>query len=203
MTRTKYLKGECQHCGGHLEFPAETIGYTADCPHCGQPTELMLARPPEEPTVPRRWIVLSALAVAVLLVGLGVCLVGLKHFESVVAERKERAAALQPTNVAQKVPAEVPEDPIAKAGFQVSAPTTEKTPGSSLVYAVGTVTNRANRQRFGVRIELELLDANGQKAGTATDYQQVMEAHAEWRFKALVVDAKAVTAKVTSVTEQQ
>src|ERR1041384_7114944 len=62
MNRTKYLKGECGQCGGHLEFPAEATGLTTDCPHCGKPTELLLARPREEPAVSRRVIVWTASA---------------------------------------------------------------------------------------------------------------------------------------------
>jgi len=43
MSLTRYLKGECSHCGGRIEFPADAIGATVDCPHCGKATELMLA----------------------------------------------------------------------------------------------------------------------------------------------------------------
>jgi len=27
---TKFLKGECSSCGGHIEFPAEAIGSTPE-----------------------------------------------------------------------------------------------------------------------------------------------------------------------------
>jgi hypothetical protein len=81
--------------------------------------------------------------------------------------------------------------------------TIEKTPGSSLVYAVGTVKNPEVRQRFGVRVELDLLDARGEKVGTAKDYQQVLEPGAEWHFKALVVESKAASAKVAAIKEDQ
>jgi hypothetical protein len=79
----------------------------------------------------------------------------------------------------------------------------EKTAGTSLVCAVGTVNNPTKRQRFGVKVELALLDAVGQKLGTATDYRQVLEPGGQWRFKALVVDSKAVSAKVESIKEDQ
>ena len=71
------------------------------------------------------------------------------------------------------------------------------------MYAVGTLTNAANRQRFGVKVELDLLDDGGQKVGGAKDYQPVIEPHGEWQFKALVVDSKAKSAKVAAVSEQQ
>ena len=35
-----FLKGNCQSCGGHLEFPASAVGDTILCPHCGHSTLL-------------------------------------------------------------------------------------------------------------------------------------------------------------------
>lgn len=39
-------KCSCQHCGNHIAFPIELAESTADCPHCGQPTQLNLDAPP-------------------------------------------------------------------------------------------------------------------------------------------------------------
>jgi len=94
-------------------------------------------------------------------------------------------------------------DSAAPGGFRVSAITLEKTPGSSLVYAVGTLTNPSDRQRFGVKVELDLLDSAGQKVGTTKDYQQVIEPKGQWRFRALVVGSKAASARLASVMEDQ
>jgi hypothetical protein len=58
-----------------------------------------------------------------------------------------------------------------------------------------------SRQRFGVKVELELLNDAGVKVGVATDYQSVMEAGAEWNYRAIVVEKRAATAKVVSVNE--
>ena len=93
MTKTKRLQGECQHCGGSLEFPAERIGLTAQCPRCGKETDLMLATPPEEPMIPRKVIVWTVLTVALLVVGLIVVLAGLKHFERQAAEQRLKSGA--------------------------------------------------------------------------------------------------------------
>jgi hypothetical protein len=90
-----------------------------------------------------------------------------------------------------------------KADFRASTISLEKAPGSSLIYAIGTLTNAANRQRFGVKLELDLLDDAGQKVGSAKDYGQTIEPHGEWQFKALVVESKAKGAKVASISEQQ
>ena len=205
MSRPKYLKGACQHCGGHIEFPVESIGMTVDCPHCGQVTELMLAPPSTESVAPRRWKVMAVVAVLILVLGLAACLVGLKYYQKVLARLAARRRPVPAETATNSVPgaAENPADVTVKVDFQVSAITFEKAPDSSLVYAVGTLKNRAPRQRFGVRIELDLFDATGQKVGTAKDYQPVMEPNGEWRFRALVVDAKAVSAKVASIKEDQ
>jgi len=85
--RTKHLKGQCQACGGHIEFLAEAVGTNIACPHCGKSTELMLALPPEEPTIPRSTIVWTLVTILLLLAGLGGALIALK--------RAERKAAVQ------------------------------------------------------------------------------------------------------------
>ena len=214
---TKYLKGECQHCHGHIEFPAEAAGMTTDCPHCSKPTELLLAAPPQEPLLPRRTVIWTLIAVLILGFGVGAVFLSLHLMEKKMAEKKAKASAAAAastpatTTIPPQTPAAAPtnppliqlEDPIAKAGFRVSNIKFEKTPGSSLTYAVGTLTNNTNRQRFGVKVELDLLDATGQKIGTATDYQQVLEPLGKWQFKALCVDSKAKSAKLAAVKEDQ
>ena len=87
--------------------------------------------------------------------------------------------------------------------FRASSVTLDKGQGSSVVYAVGTVGNLTNRQRFGVRVELELLDANGGKVGSATDYRPTLEPNEEWRFRALVVEKKVASAKIAAIKEDK
>src|SRR5579859_2852214 len=93
MNKTKFLKGECQHCQGHLEFPAELVGLPAECPHCGQQTELLLATPPEESSVPRAAMVWAIIGIVILGLGLGAALVALKRAERWAARQKRQAAA--------------------------------------------------------------------------------------------------------------
>ena len=78
----------------------------------------------------------------------------------------------------------------------------EKAKGSSLVYAVGVLRNDSDHQRFGVTIELDLADLRGNKVGTAKDYRAVIEPRQEWRFRALILDSKAITAKIGSIHEE-
>jgi hypothetical protein len=203
MNRVKMLKGECQHCAGHIEFPADAIGLVAPCPHCHQQTELLLPAPPQEPTVPRRAILWTVITILVLCGGLVACLIALKRAERWAAARKPTAAA---TNAQSGSPAPQPANPSdasVQNGFAASPVSIEKTDGTSLNHAVGTIRNTENRQRFGVKVELDLFDSSGQKIGTAKDYQQLVEPNAEWAFKALVVPAAAATAKIASIKEDQ
>jgi len=196
MMQTKNLRGECQNCGGAMEFVAEAVGTTAACPHCGQPTELMLALPAEAASPLRtKAIVFAVIAVVILLGGVGGTMLALKRAQRMSARQQEAQATSQ-------TPPK-PTEPFADIGFRVSPVTLDKGEGSSIIYARGTIGNLASRQRFGVRVELELLDATGNKVGNATDYQATVEAQAEWRFRALVVEKKATSARVVAIKEDK
>jgi hypothetical protein len=45
-----FLKGSCDHCGGHIEFPLESSNKIVFCPHCKLPTTL--PGPPNPSTSP-------------------------------------------------------------------------------------------------------------------------------------------------------
>lgn len=87
--------------------------------------------------------------------------------------------------------------------FKVGAISLEKAKGNSLVYAVGTLKNSSDYQRFGVKLELDLTDAAGAKVGIAKDYRSVLEPRQEWRFRALILVPKAVAATVSSIREDE
>src|SRR5579864_2053513 len=168
---TRYLKGECQHCGGHLEFPADTVGLAAPCPHCGNQTELLLSVPAQEPTIPTRAIVWTVIGVVILGLGLAGALVALQRAERWAARQKAAAPAALAGNTATNVagPAGAADPMSATNAFTASAITLERAPGTSLIYAVGTIRNLASHQRFGVKVELNLFDEFERKVGTATD----------------------------------
>jgi hypothetical protein len=54
-----------------------------------------------------------------------------------------------------------------------------------------------------VKLEFDVLNADGKKIGTTSDYQATMDPTAKWNFQAPVVQAKAAAAKATAVSEQQ
>ena len=77
----------------------------------------------------------------------------------------------------------------------------EKIGDGNLVYAIGKLTNSSDHQRFGVKVELDVFDDAKHKVGTATDYTSSIDVGKEWKFKALITDRAAATAKLTSVKE--
>jgi len=58
MENVEYLKTLCPACDGSIEFPADAIGQTTDCPHCHKAIVLgsvaARAQPPEIPSVLRQ-----------------------------------------------------------------------------------------------------------------------------------------------------
>jgi hypothetical protein len=46
-----------------------------------------------------------------------------------------------------------------------------------------------------------VFDAGNKKVGTATDYTPTIDPGKEWKFRALVIDRAAATAKLASVKE--
>jgi uncharacterized paraquat-inducible protein A len=93
MARTKQLKGLCSHCQVPLEFPAQSIGLTAQCPHCGESTELLLAPPPADTSVSRKIIAWTVAGVLAIALGVAAPLIGLKFFQKKLAERRANPPA--------------------------------------------------------------------------------------------------------------
>ncbi len=44
-----YLKTDCEHCCGHIEYPSELAGQSIECPHCQQMTGLPSPFVPPQP----------------------------------------------------------------------------------------------------------------------------------------------------------
>ena len=200
MSSTKYLKGECQQCSGHIEFPAEAVGTTTECPHCGQATELQLALPPTESLLPTKAIVYTVIAIVILVGGLLGTQIALNRTKELVEQQNGSTSSAAPKQATHAAP----RDPNLTNGFRVSIIKLEKMPGTSVVHAVGTVRNESNRRRFGVRVQLDLLDSAGARVGGATDYcPQVLEPKTEWSFAATVLMPSATSAKLASISEDQ
>jgi hypothetical protein len=192
MQKIKNLSGECQHCGGPIQFHAEHIGGVADCPHCGQSTELTLpAPPPDRSPVPVKAIIFVTLAIVIL----GAGMVGIN-------QALKRARQMQATQNPAPAPTQFKATgPFASQEFQASPVVVTQMPGRTIVYAVGTITNFAARPRFEVKVELDLFDESGGRLGVASDYQKLIDPGDHWDFKALVVDKRTRTAQLTAIRE--
>jgi hypothetical protein len=198
MSEKKFLKCNCNQCGGHIEFPADGIGMTIPCPHCGWQTELTLS-PPEEasahPLRSRKWMIAGA---AILVLGVAGTLSALW-----LAQKLTRNPRAQPPTMRNAERETRTPPAFVTNEFSISAVRIEKTPGTTLAYATGTVKNQTDRQRFGVAVEIDLLDAAGQKIGAAKDYIDAVETNATWTFRALLVHKGVVAARINSIREQQ
>jgi hypothetical protein len=89
-------------------------------------------------------------------------------------------------------------------GFRIAGLAIERprgTKGSKLTYVTGLAQNIETRKRFGVRIELNLLDRGRNRVGVATDYSAVIEPMGSWRFRALVLDRRAVLVSLAGIRE--
>ena len=215
MSEPNYLKCHCQNCRNSIEFPAAGLGQTTSCPHCGQSTVLAedaseAVETPSARAPKSRGKLVSVSLVALILTGAAAGLLVLRNRSNTNAakhETKSSPATNSPAPYTKPAAAEsttspIPSAPKSIADLKPGVISLEKAKGSSLVYAVGILRNDSVHQRFGVNIELELTDARGNKAGTAKDYRAVLEPRQEWRFRALVLDSKAVAAKVSSIREE-
>ena len=209
MAETKFLKCPCDHCGGHIEFPADGIGATIPCPHCARPTELALEIPAhliQRPGRGRKWFIAGAVILVVGVVAIIAILATAQRLMKKTREKNEefrRSAQLAVrTNATTRGNAR-PAPAQSLNNFSLSPVAVEKTAGSSITYATGTLKNDTDRQRFGVSVELEILDRAGAKLGTAKDTAQIIEPRAEWKFRALIVPKNAASARVVGVKEQE
>lgn len=65
-----FLKCECEHCNGHIEYPVESAGEVVRCPHCQLPTPLSVPGGEEE-----SGIEIGGSQAKFVMVGLGILLV--------------------------------------------------------------------------------------------------------------------------------
>jgi len=188
----KQLRGNCQHCGETIEFPAEHTGESAPCPHCHAQTELLLPPPPREPSPFRtRAIVFFSVAALILIAGYIGAQLAIKRAQRLTGQRggspKSGFAG----------------SPQATPGYQCSAVSLERATNGTLLYAVGTITESAQRRRFGVRVELALYGREGRPCGSAKDYVAALAAGDTWRFRALILQPQTARAEMVRITEDQ
>ena len=207
MTDTGYLKCACQSCGGHLEFPPSGSGMTIDCPHCGGKTTLSSPSPAAAPaevsptkTARKLPLIVGSIFVVLILAAALIAFYKIGRPNSTVTPMTNSATQAI-TNSGNSTESSPP--PEEAQSLNASQVRLESTAGSGLVYATGTVQNNSDRQRFGVKIELDLLDEQDNKIGTAGDYLAVLEPHKGWQFRALLTQSRAVKVRVAKIEEQK
>lgn len=204
MNDAGYLKGACLQCGGPIEFPAHAVGTQTDCPHCGWSTEMQPSDPslipaaeiPETPPALKKgaglWIWIGIAGAILISAAAGAAFYfkwpGLHH---------------SPMGTNAPAPLEIaPVAPIPE-GLVISRVKIEPTKGTSLVHARGTVHNRSAQPRYGLKVEVQMLDAQGAALGLGSDYIDVLEPNAQWEFKVLVINPKTARASLHRLTEQE
>jgi hypothetical protein len=210
MANRDYIKSACRHCAGHIEFPAEAAGQTVVCPHCGQATELASDGSPNKTRSSRRlWLGIIGAVCLVAAGVLGALWLMQQAGKGGVSDESPTAVASSNANPQVASPNSSVAIPLATAfreqtnAFDILPFKLASTPGSSLVYVTGAVQNLSGRQRFGVKIVFGLYDTNGHAVGSAEDYQSVLDPHADWRFRALVIQSKTASARFNSISEAQ
>lgn len=165
---------------------------TVECPHCHAQTELQPIQKAGRNIT--RLLIFAAIGIA--------CAVGILMFLKPKQPDSTSPQHVSKTN-ASVAPAAATPRAKAPEDLKVTGPVSvEKAQGSRLSYAIGTLKNDSEHQRFGVKVELELFDSAGKKLPTtANDYVQTLAPSEERKFRALVLEPKAVSAKVLSIKE--
>jgi len=196
ISAERFSKCPCNQCGKLIEFPIRKAGTTVCCPYCGESTHL------KRPTSERLPLYLG-IGAGIIAVGAAIGFgLNFRHtsFPAVTSTNNSppitNSVAAQPKILPVASPDEGPWH-----GLNPGDVSLQKIEGSHLVYAIGVVHNETDKQRFGVKIELDLINASGEKIGTAKDYVQYIEPKKDWHFRALVTETSAMNAKVASITE--
>ncbi len=178
-------------------------GSTIDCPHCHFPTPLPNPLKPKPARPPVTGVVAAVMLLLVAAIAYGTWRIHSAGNQDSPSSEASVAAPINKTLSATNTgstaaPAPVPKD---WNGFQAGPVKLEKVGEGSLVYAVGTLTNTSDQQRFGVTVLVDLFDGTGGKIGAAKDYAQSIDAGKAWQFRAMVVDRGAVKAEIKDVTQ--
>lgn len=205
MSEPAYLKCSCQKCGGHVEFPVSNMGEVVNCPHCNTPIHLMALEPAAIPVAPAvrspkisRSLVstISAVFLILILTVTGVAVYRLKGSKPVTLPPPMVGTSVQ-TNAATSG------NFIEMHNFKVGSISLKKTEGSGLVYAVGDLINDTDQQRFGIKIELDMLDDQEKVLGKTSDYLAELEPHKKWSFNALLTVPQVAVVKLADISEQK
>jgi hypothetical protein len=201
------LKCVCVHCDEFIHYPVEKVGQVAECPNCKQKSRLPPPPEPSQPatktpkprqppvqTSPSRWIFI---AVAVGLFALAAVLV------------PSTLRRLRPAPVDQNIPAthtDLPPPVVKRArslnDLKIGSFSLQPLPGTDSRMAAGDIQNVSETVHQGIKVELEVRDAQGLKIGTLDAFINELDAHATWHVLARTSDPRAATVRVAGIKEE-
>ena len=200
MSSPEYAKATCPACYGHVEYPVAAAGTEISCPHCRASMALpesgkVDAASDSDAAKGSLGLKAPMLAIMVALITATAILV-VRPGKKVKPDLAE-AATNSPTASSPAADAEFP----LPEGWQrpVLAPTgdlemlgfkMESQPGTSLKHVIGLVTNRSAGRYFGVKVEFNMIDAQGSTVGKAVDQTTSLMGRSSWHFRALSVGGK-------------
>jgi hypothetical protein len=198
---------------------------TINCPHCGKNTVLGVSSGTSPTAGESKKVLGVAVALMVVITGAVVAFIWPQKQKVSAAAPPPIAVAApvvpvtktnkpvsrpvsQPApvaNTANEPASSTVDEPVSSTinDFDVSKISLQKTLGSGLVYAVGTLKNDVGRQRYGVKIVLNQLDEKGQNLGVVSDYVSVVDPQDTWRFKAVLTSPHVAKVTVAVIREQQ
>ncbi|MEW6304110.1 MAG: FxLYD domain-containing protein [Verrucomicrobiota bacterium] len=224
------IKGACANCGGHLEYTSAEVGATIPCPHCGEPTVLAPPRPADAPLKCSCANCAGHIAFPAALAGTSIpcphC--GLKtllpaHLNEPPANQPLPATVAPPRRKTQnlvigltvaalllgagigpyaiRLRKAAPPRPAKE--LEVLNYRLEKDKASGLLYLTGTLTNHTDTIQRSVRIELDLLAADGRRLANLFDFKPDLPPHGIWEIKTLVLENEATQARLLTVSSDK
>src|ERR1022692_813650 len=157
MSDTGFLKCSCQKCGGHIEFPSSRSGEVIDCPHCNEKTMLVAdicGSATQSEKSPARLKRRSQIVVGSILVVFMLIAAGAMFYRPKI---QNPPSIPSPNAVTPAQTNPVPPDAVPKFNdFDIGQIPLKKVEGSGLFFAVGPLRNTTARQRFGVRVQMDV-----------------------------------------------
>ena len=216
MAEPKYLKGACEHCRGHIEFPPGALGTKVSCPHCGQETAL---RDP---------------ALALLLKAACHSCEGRIEFPAEAAGSLASCPHCGTETELTLVGASVPARRKMRSGWRIAGAAgalvflllgliagftrlgrgsgeevelrrfeLQPVRGVEPAVVAGQIVNHTQVRFYSVSVVFELLDKGGKPVGDAAEYLAILEPKDSWDFKAVISRPDAASVRLVKIVKER
>jgi len=202
MKEGSELKCTCAHCGHSIEYTIEEAGKTLECPNCKEKSLLPLAetpnqRPASKPgQTPSNSKPVNRVGIGIA----GVLIIGTMVLLPQLLHRHET-----PANV-ETPPAVLPQPPRTKMpkslnDLKIGSFTLQRR-DNDLWFVVGDIANVSDTLHRGIKVELELRDAQGLKVGSLDAFINELVPHGMWHVLARTSDPRAASVRVAGIKEE-